>query len=193
MLLVICRPIIIIILCYHCSYKRTHKMVEEPHCCFNNQPFFKSTTQQICEFLILLNLLLSLSLLASSPASQTSVRSTKYFPWSVLGWHTSVSIPYSGRWLGLGGTDPTKVRPTSLYSPTRWYLQFYCRTFQSSHVSIFIGHICTFYLSIKIQVPDHMWKRGDQWRLHQSPSWPGEIYSQTSALHIQIKTIIYLL
>ena len=112
--------------------------------------------------------------------------------WSVRGWHTLVSISYSGRWLGLGGTDPTKVRP-SLYSPIRWYLQFYCRTFQSSHVSIFIGHICTFYLSIKIQVPDHMWKRGDQWRLHQSPSWPGEIYSQTSALHILIKTIIYLL
>ena len=39
-----------------------------------------------------------------------------------------------------------------------------------------------------------MRKQRDQWQLHQSQNWRGEIYSQTSATasesHILIKTII---
>ena len=63
----------------HCSYKRTHKMVEEPQ-----SPTVVLTislqfySQQICEFLVLLNFLLSSSLLASSPVSKACVRPTSY-------------------------------------------------------------------------------------------------------------------
>ena len=141
-----------------------------------------SQFKQICGFLILPNLLLSSSLPASSPVFQTSVRSTYYFLWSGRGWHTSVSNSYSGGWLG--GTDHTSVRPTSLYGPKRWYLQYYRLSFPRPYVSIIIGRICTFYLSITIQVPDHVRKRRDQWKVHQSQNWPSEIYSPTSASYI---------
>ena len=63
----------------HYSYKRADKMVEKPHCCFNNQPFFKVHSQQICEFLTLPNFLLSSPLLASSPVSIGCVRSSLFF------------------------------------------------------------------------------------------------------------------
>ena len=100
-----------------------------------------------------------------------------------VGFH-SISVHW------LRGTGQSTLQPTSLYSQTRWYLQFYCQTFERPHVSIFIGHICTFYLSIEIQVPDHMRKRQDQWPVHQSQYWPGEIYSPTYTSHILTKTIV---
>ena len=39
----------------------------------------------------------------------------------------------------------------------------------------------TFYLCVKIQLPDHMRKWPDQWPVHQSHSWRGEIGFQIFA------------
>ena len=156
-------------------------MVEEPHCCFNNQPFFKSTLNNMripntAEFLAIF---VTTGQLTGLPNQR---KINIIFLWSVRGWHTSVSISYSGRWLGLGGTG-TRVQSTSISSPSRWYLQCYCRTLPRPHVSIFIGHICTFHLSVKIQIPDYMPKRSDQWTVHQSQNWRSDLFSNFCFAH----------
>ena len=56
-------------------------------------------------------------------------------------------------------------------------MQFYCQSFPRPHVSIFIGRICSIYLYIEIQVPDHVRKRRDQWQVHQSQNWPSDLFS----------------
>ena len=110
-----------------------------------------------------------------------------YFLWPVCGWHTSIAISYSGRWLGI--LSSTILRTIS-YSQTWWYLQYSRYTKRRPHVSTSIHHICTFYLCIKIQLPDHMPKRPDRWQVQQSHYWRCEICSLTSASHILTKTII---
>ena len=52
-----------------------------------------------------------------------------------------------------------------------------------------VHHICTFYLRIKIQLPDHVRKRPDQWPVHQSSSRRREICFLNFASHILTRTI----
>ena len=68
-------------------------MVKEPHCCFNNQPFFKSTLNNVripntAEFLAIF---VTTGQLTGLP-NQREINII--FLWSVRGWHTSVSISY---------------------------------------------------------------------------------------------------
>ena len=137
------------------------------HCCFNNQPSSPlSTNMRIPNNAEFIAFFVSTGQLTGFSNQrkidiydQYTAADTHRFPFHVAG--ADSELEALNQPLALCDRPLYSVQPGDTCNSI-------AERFKAPTLVSFIGHICTFYLSIKIQVPDHMRKRRDQWQLHQS-------------------------